>query len=71
MKQLLSIISAILFFNSISAQSSNKSTLTFNPTKGLGAKNMIDLNDVYHDMNDLKYHCFHLVSEQEQSSFCG
>ncbi len=69
MKQLLSIISAILFFNSISAQSSNKSTLTFNPTKGLGAKNMIDLNDVYHDMNDLKYHCFHLVSEQEQSRF--
>ena len=69
MKRFFSIISAILIFSTIYSQSSSKSTLTFNPVKGLTAKNMLDLQVAYHDMNDLKYHCFHLVSEQEKSRF--
>ena len=69
MKRLFSIISAILIFNFSFAQSSSKSSLTFNPVRGLTAKNMLDLSDAYHNMNDLKYHCFHLVSDQEKSRF--
>tara|TARA_B100000809_G_scaffold144817_1_gene142418 strand:- start:45 stop:1316 length:1272 start_codon:yes stop_codon:yes gene_type:complete len=69
MKRLFSVISAILIFSAIYAQNSSRSSLVFNPVKGLTAKNMLDLSDAYHNMNDLKYHCFHLVSEQEQSRF--
>jgi hypothetical protein len=69
MKRFFSIISAILIFSSVIAQSSSKSSLTFNPVKGLSAKNMLDLNDAYHNMDDLKYHCFHLVNEQEKSRY--
>tara|TARA_B100000809_G_scaffold265183_1_gene323226 strand:- start:45 stop:1376 length:1332 start_codon:yes stop_codon:yes gene_type:complete len=69
MKRLFLAISAILIFSSIFAQNSSRSSLVFNPVKGLTAKNMLDLSDAYHNMNDLKYHCFHLVSKHEQSRF--
>jgi hypothetical protein len=69
MKRLFSVISAILIFFNIYAQNSSRSSLVFNPVKGLTVKNMLDLSDAYHNMNDLKYHCFHLVSKQEQSRF--
>jgi hypothetical protein len=69
MKRLFSVISAILIFSNIYAQNSSRSSLVFNPVKGLTVKNMLDLSDAYHNMNDLKYHCFHLVSKQEQSRF--
>ena len=69
MKRLFSVISAILIFFNIYAQNSSRSSLVFNPVKGLTVKNMLDLSDAYHNMNDLKYHCFHLVSKQEQYRF--
>ncbi len=69
MKHLFSFISVILILSNAYTQSASKSSLTFNVVKGLTAKNILDLNDVYHKMNDLKYHCFHLVSEQEKSRF--
>lgn len=69
MKRLFLMISISLIMYSVTAQSSSKSFLVFNSVKGLTAKNMLELNDVYHNMNDLKYHCFHLVNEQEKAQF--
>ena len=67
MKHFFSIIFAILIFSNFWGQNSSRSTLIINHTKGLTEKNKSHLSDAYHNMNDLKYHCFNLVNEQEQS----
>ena len=67
MKHFFSIIFAILIFSNSSGQNSSRSTLIINHTKGLTAKNKLHLTDAYHNMNDLKYHSFNLINEQEQS----
>jgi hypothetical protein len=67
MKHFFFVLASTLFSITMTAQNSSTSRLVFNPVKGLTVNNKLDLNAVYQTMNDLKYHCFHLVNEQEQS----
>jgi hypothetical protein len=53
-------------FNSYS-QYATKSTISFNHYKGLNPSSQQILDSVYHNMSDLNYHCFTLVSEQEKA----
>ncbi len=69
MKRFFFMFSTLLLSATTIAQNSSNSSLTFNPAKGLTAKNRLDLTATYHTMYDLKYHCFHLVNEQEKSRF--
>ena len=50
---------------SVNAQNATKSTISFNPIKGLSTANEKVLDSVYHNMSDLNYHFFHLVSKEE------
>jgi len=47
------------------AQHSSRSTISFNHIRGLNTENEQILDSVYHNMNNLNYHCFNLVSKQE------
>lgn len=47
------------------AQHATRSTISFNHVKGLNTENQKALDSVYHNMNNLNYHCFDLVSKQE------
>jgi hypothetical protein len=53
----------------INAQSSSRSTITFNYSRGLNTDNQKSLDNIYHGMNDLNYHCFDLISKQEISTY--
>ena len=50
---------------SVNAQNATKSTVSFNPIKGINTELEKTLANVYHEMNDLNYHCFKLVDRQE------
>ena len=52
---------------SVNAQNATKSSFAFNHIKGLNSEDEKTLDKVYHDMSDLKYHYFNLVSEQEMA----
>jgi hypothetical protein len=59
---LILFISSLLSFN---AQNATKSTIYFNPVKGLNTSQQTELNNIYHNMSDLNYHYFNLASEEE------
>jgi len=49
----------------VNAQNATKSTISFNHVKGLSNTNQKALDSVYHNMSDLNYHYFNLVSKEE------
>jgi hypothetical protein len=65
MKTYLLLILSISTLLSFNAQNATKSTISFNPVKGLNTSQQKELNSVYHNMNDLNYHFFNLASEEE------
>ena len=65
MKSYLTLIVFICTLLSVNAQNATKSTISFNQYRGLNNSQQKMLDSVYHNMNDLNYHCFSLVSEQE------
>ena len=53
------------FMLDIDAQNATKSTIYFNPDIGLNTPQKTALDSIYRNMNDLNYHCFNLVSSNE------
>jgi len=53
----------------IGAQNATKSTIYFNPNIGLNTLQKATLDSVYHNMNDLNYHCFNLVNSNENQLY--
>ncbi|PCJ27013.1 MAG: hypothetical protein COA97_04800 [Flavobacteriales bacterium] len=67
MKTYLLLIAFTCLILTANSQNATKSTLSFNYVKGLNSLHKKSLDSVYHNMKDLNYHCFNLVSEQEIS----
>jgi hypothetical protein len=51
------------------SQNSTNSTITFKHVNGLSTGQKEVLNDVYHNMYDLNYHCFSLITEKEKNNY--
>jgi hypothetical protein len=65
MKTYLLLIVLMCTLLSFNAQNATKSTISFNPVKGLNTSQQAELNSIYHNMSDLNYHYFNLASEEE------
>ena len=65
MKTYLFLCAFVCSTFSIHAQNATQSIISFDYVNGLNKTNQLELDSVYHHMNDLNYHCFVLVNNQE------